>query len=55
MTQITNVLLLVAITFILSLGATFLTIFIDKVIDLHALVKKIPLMLDYNDIISYNQ
>jgi hypothetical protein len=54
MTQITNVLLLVVITFILSIGATFLTIFIDHVVDLHALVKKIPLILNYNDITSYN-
>lgn len=50
MTQTTNVLLLVLISFLLSIGATFLTIFIDKIVDLQALVKNIPRILYYNNI-----
>lgn len=48
MTQTFNVLLLVFITFLLSIGATFFTIFIDKIIDTHNLVKSIPRISEYN-------
>ncbi len=48
MTQIFNVLLLVFITFILSIGATLFTIFVDKIIDTHSFVKSIPRISEYN-------
>ena len=54
MTQINNVLLFVLISFLLSIGTTFLTIFIDKIVDLHAIVKNIPLMLNFIKILSYD-
>jgi hypothetical protein len=54
MTQINNVLLFVLISFLLSIGTTFLTIFIDKIVDLHALIKNIPLMLNFIKILSYD-
>ena len=48
MTQAFNVILLVFITFLLSIGATFFTIFIDKILDTHTLVKSIPRISEYN-------
>ena len=48
MTQTFNVLLLVFITFLLSMGATFFTIFVDKIIDTHNLIKSIPRFSEYN-------
>ena len=42
MTQITNVLLMLAFTIFFSIIAVFFTIFIDKIIDIHKLVDGIP-------------
>jgi hypothetical protein len=48
MTQITNVLLMLIFTIFLSIIATFLTIIIDKIFDIHTLVTNIPRLITYS-------
>lgn len=48
MTQITNVLLMLAFTVFFSFIAVFFTIFIDKIIDVDKLVDSIPKIIMYH-------
>jgi hypothetical protein len=47
MTQITNVLLILIVTVFFSITASILTVFIDKVLDVHSIVKSIPRFVVY--------
>jgi hypothetical protein len=47
MTQITNVLLILIVTVVFSITASFLTVLLDKVVDIRSIVKSIPRFIIY--------
>ena len=48
MTQTTNVLLILMVTVVFSIVASFLTVFIDRVLDIRSVVTSIPRFIFYN-------
>jgi hypothetical protein len=48
MTQFTNVLLILVVTVVFSITASFLTVLLDRVVDVRSIVKSIPRFIVYH-------
>ncbi len=52
MTQITNVMFILLVTVVFSITASFLTVLLDRVVDIRSIVESIPRFIVYHYFIA---